>query len=491
MWIRTLNQPGIALQTHVIGDSVMQQAVVIDPPRHVQPLLDLLKLEKLSVRYIFETHVHADFISGSVELQERLKEHPPIVCSAMGGTEWIPTYATFQANQGDVFECGCMRFEALHTPGHTPEHVTWLLYDLDRSGLVPYAAFTGDFLFAGSVGRPDLLGKEKTQALLKSLHHSLYVTLVNLPDFLLIYPAHGKGSLCGKNLAESSVTTLGYERKVNPYLQQANEEEWNQIMIESMPEAPILFNTIKQQNRAAPHLMRDIPEPSPVPYQQLLHLEQSAQYIDVRPPLLFAFGHFPGFVNVPLTPQFTYWVSIWRDPTLPLFIVATDEKELKRALEQLALIGIEKIEGYFCLSHQLSEELIGSLLSIPCLSPTWVEHLLTQQQGHYCLLDVRFENERQAASIPGSIGILLPELLHNWQDVPKGMPVAVHCRTGARASFAASFLKKVGFKEVSVMLGGIEGWKEAELPLEGFLQQKKQEQQNQPHSQNTPPKSLV
>lgn len=491
MWIRTITLPGIALQTYVIGDSLTQQAVVIDPSRQVQPLLDLLKLEKMSVRYIFETHVHADFISGSVELQERLKEHPSIVCSSMGGVEWIPTYATAQAKQGDVLECGAMRFEALHTPGHAPEHVTWLLYDLDRSGLIPYAAFTGDCLFAGSVGRPDLLGKETTAPFLAALYKSLFSTFAALPDSLLIYPAHGRGSLCGKNLAEGTVTTLGYERKVNPYLQIESESEWKRMMMESMPKAPALFQTIKQQNRKAATIMQKLSMPSLVPYEKFLHLEQPAQCIDVRTSVVFAFGHLPGFVNVPLTPQFTYWMSVWRDPNLPLYIVATDEKELQSALEQLALIGIEKIEGYFCLDHQTSEKLIGSLIPLPCLSPTWVEHLLNQQQGHFCLLDVRFEYEREAASIRGSIGIPLQELLHDWQGIPKGMPVTVHCRTGARASLAASFLQKLGFKDVSVMLGGIEGWKDAELPLEGFLQQKQQEQQNPLNEQNTPLKSLV
>lgn len=471
MWIRTITTPGIALHSYVVGDSITQQAVVIDPSRDVQPILALLQHEKLQVHAILETHVHTDFISGAFELQQRLKEHPPIMCSAMAGPEWVPSYATTQVQQADVIECGHMRFEALHTPGHTPEHVTWLLYDLERSGLVPYAAFTGDCLFAGSVGRPDLLGQEALRSMLTALRQSLFVTFKPLPDSLLIYPAHGKGSLCGKHLTESGVTTLGYERMLNPYLQEGNEEAWNQEMLESLPKIPMLFSSIKTQNRSTPALMQQLPKPEAVSFQQLLHLEENVQCFDVRAPLLFAFGHVPGCINVPLTHQFAYWMTQLRNPELPLYLIATDDKELQRGMEQLALIGIENIAGYLLLDHRTAEAEIGSLIATPTLSSAWVEHLLTQQADHFCLLDVRFEHERQAACIPGSIGIPLQELLKDTQKVPKNMPITVLCRTGSRSSIAASFLQKLGFKEVSVLLGGMEAWKEAGLPIEGFLQQ--------------------
>lgn len=466
MQIHTFNVPGISLYSYVVADTATQTAVVIDPPRLIEPLLALIEKEKWYVQYIFETHVHADFISGAFQLQQSLEKRPPIVCSAMGGENWIPAYATIKAQIGDVFACGHMRFELLHTPGHTPEHITYLVYDLTRSALIPYAAFTGDFLFAGSVGRPDLLGSASTPALLEALYASLFSTLAPLPDSLLIYPAHGADSLCGKRLAEGGVSTLGYERKLNPYLQKIPKNEWL-ALFNRMPSAPALFATIKKQNLAVPALLEDLQRPKTVSYEQLIKLGSSAQCLDVRPLLVFAFGHIPGVVNLPLIPRFAYWVTQWKDPKLPLYLIVADEKQLKQALEQLALIGIENVEGIFCMDKSFCTSMADALASIACLSAAWVQHLQQQQEDHFCLIDVRFEHEYSAAHIHGSLNIPLSYLMQGVQDVPKNKPLTLMCRTGPRASCGASILRAQGFNEVSILLGGIEGWKEAEFPVEG------------------------
>lgn len=477
MWIRMLSTPGIALQSYIVGDSTTGQAVVIDPPRLLQPLLLNLQQEKLQVRYILETHVHTDFISGAKELQERLKERPRIVCSGFSSikeTKWVPSYANIQADAGYVLNVGSMRFEALHTPGHTPEHITWVLYDLERSGIIPFVGFTGDLLFSGSVGRPDLLGKNNTPALLNALYDSLFVTLAALPDSLLIYPSHGSGTLCGSQVANSGLTTLGYERKLNPYLQAENKEEWKKRVLEPMKEAPCLFEQIKKQNLTGVISAQPIANLQEIPIEKLAQSEkQTAQYLDVRLPALFAFGHLPGFVNITLTPQFTYWVLLWRKPELPLYLVASDKKELERALEQLALVGIEKIDGYCYLDEQGAKK-AEKLIAIPLITPVWAENLRTQQKEHLCLLDVRSEKEREAARIPGSLGISLQDLLQDpksLEKIPKGMPIIVLCRTGSRSSCAVSLLQAQGVKDLSVMNGGMEAWKKEQLPVEGFLEQ--------------------
>lgn len=480
MWIRMLSMPGIALQSYIVGDSTTGQVVVIDPPRSLQPLLLRLQQEKLRVRYILETHVHTDFISGAKELQERLMERPPIVCSGFSSvkdSKWIPFYANVRAEEGYVLNVGSMRFEALHTPGHTPEHITWVLYDLERSGLIPFAAFTGDLLFPGSVGRPDLLGKSDTPALLDALHDSLFVKLAALPDSLLIYPAHGQGTLCGKHVAESGITTLGYERKVNPYLQAENKDVWKKSVLESMTAAPLLFEQIKKQNLTGIVSAQQVLNLQELPLEQLKvkPAASTAQYLDVRLPALFAFGHLPGFVNITLTPQFLYWILLWRNPNVPLYVVASDKKELEYALEQLALIGIEKIDGYFYLDESGAKKAMDALVTIPYMTPVWAEHLRTQQNGHFCLLDVRLEKEREAARIPGSLGVSLQDLLqdpkNSLEKIPKGMPIVVLCRTGSRSSCAASLLQATGIKEVSVLNDGMEAWKKEQLPVEGFLDQ--------------------
>ena len=244
--------PGLAINSYVVGDERTKQAAVIDPTRDVDEFIRYARDNGLHIRHILETHVHADFVSGSLELKTRLDGEPMIHVSGLGGEQWTPPYADHVAADGDAINLGKVRLEAVYTPGHTPEHVSWSLYDEMRSSDTPWLAFTGDFLFVGDVGRPDLLGEEARRQLAHELHKSVFERLPRLPDITEIFPAHGAGSLCGKAIGSRSSSTVGYERRFNPALVEKPEESWVADLLNNMPLAPPYFRRMKEVNRSGP-----------------------------------------------------------------------------------------------------------------------------------------------------------------------------------------------------------------------------------------------
>ena len=235
--------PGLAIASYMVGDEKAKQVAVIDPTRDVDEYVQIAKDEGLHITHILETHVHADYVSGSAELKSRLDGKPQVVVSGMGGKQWTPPYADQVVNDGDELTLGNIRLKAVHTPGHTPEHVTWALYDNTRSKDVPWLLFTGDFMFVGDVGRPDLLGPDEQKALAHQLYTSVFEKLNGVPDFTEIFPAHGSGSLCGKAIGSRRSSTLGFERKFNPALQPAAEAEWTDTLLQKHAPSSALFQT--------------------------------------------------------------------------------------------------------------------------------------------------------------------------------------------------------------------------------------------------------
>jgi len=238
MFFQRLFTPGLSINSYLLGDEKTKRCVVVDPTRHVFPLIVQAQQAGLDITDILETHVHADYVSGSKELKHQLNEKPCIYASGEGGEQWIPSYADVVVENGRTLNIGDLRLEAMHTPGHTPEHVIWVCYDASRSSCTPWFAFTGDCLFVGSIGRPDLLGKEEMATLAPQLYQTLFERLAPLPDFLEILPSHGQGSLCGQSLNGRATSTLGFERLFNPYFKKESQEQWISQLEQGLPPHP-------------------------------------------------------------------------------------------------------------------------------------------------------------------------------------------------------------------------------------------------------------
>ena len=252
MFFQRIFTPGLAINTYLIGDEKSKRCAAIDPTRHVVPLIIQAQNAGLEITDILETHVHADFVSGSRELKHQLNDKPRIFASGLGGAKWIPAYADTVVVKDTKIQMGDLRLEAIHTPGHTREHLMWVCYDESRSQKSPWFAFTGDCVFVGSIGRPDLLGKEEMDALAPQLYKTIFETLAPFPDFLEIFPCHGEGSLCGKALKSRATSTLGFERLYNIYFKIEREVDWiNRLKKEWMP-APDYFKRLKLLNVQAP-----------------------------------------------------------------------------------------------------------------------------------------------------------------------------------------------------------------------------------------------
>jgi len=219
MFFQTISTPGLSLNTYLIGSTITKCCAVIDPSRQIAPYLAAAQNAGLKITHIIETHVHADFVSGALELKQELEGHPVIYCSGMGGEEWIPNYADKIVHDGDCIQLDFLRLQALHTPGHSPEHLSWICYDEKRNSDIPWFIFTGDFLLINGIGRPDLLGEEKNKHLTDQLYSSLFEKIQSLPDSLEIFPSHSSGSVCGQSYGGKNFSTLGYEKLCNPYFQ--------------------------------------------------------------------------------------------------------------------------------------------------------------------------------------------------------------------------------------------------------------------------------
>jgi hydroxyacylglutathione hydrolase len=458
MIIHQLTTASLAIHTYIVADPVARKAVVVDPTRDITPITSWLKSEGLQVTHILETHVHADYVTGAPELQRALGPGAVIVSSSMGGPEWIPSYAQQLVKHGDAIRAGAVRLEALHTPGHTPEHLTWIVFDESRNANIPCLALTGDFLLVGTVGRPDLLGQAQGKALSHQLYQSVFQGLSSLPDHLEIFPAHSAGSFCAKDLARRTSSTLGYERRTNPALKSAAEATWVNALLKQMPRAPDYYARVKQINQKGPPLMHELKSPPQMTLQQLSPLNpQQVAICDLRFPEPFAACHLAGSINLPLRPAFAQWAADVLSPEIPLYLLVPDERALATALMALRLVGLDRCDGFALVAEEALKKAYVRLSSFSVLPP---ESLQEQ-----CVLDVRAPHERAHGHPPHSLAVELGMLSRHLDQIPKDRTVAVLCRSGYRSSIAASLLARAGFRDVASIRGGMEAWKKAGLPV--------------------------
>lgn len=458
--------PGLGIASYVVGDEKTKEVAVIDPTRDVDEYVRIARSEGLHITHILETHVQADYVSGSRELRARLDGEPKIVVSGMGGAEWTPPYADRVVGDGDEVRLGHVRLKAMHTPGHTPEHVTWAMYDDSRSADTPWLLFTGDTLFVGDVGRPDLLGSEQRAEMAHRLYDSLFQKLRSLPDYTEIFPGHGPGSLCGKAIGGRRSSTLGYERQFNPSLRKMSEREWAEALLADMPLAPPYFRRMKEVNARGPALLG--PQ---LPGQRRLSAREVHErlcedfiVLDARPKEAYAAAHIPGAINLPFSENLATWAGWVLPYDKRLLIVPSSPDEVPAIATHLIRVGFEQIEGYMEDGMDAWENQGFPIAKLATLSVQELSDCLKKPSGRPRVLDVRSDSEWKGGHIRDALHIHGGVLKDHLAEVPKDRPVAVICGSGYRGSIAASLLQGQGYEKVANVLGGMTAWKAAGLP---------------------------
>ena len=458
--------PGLAIYSYMIGDETTKQCAVVDPSRDVDAYLELADREGLTIRHALETHVHADYISGSRELKARLGDALTVHCSGLGGDEWTPPYADHVVADGDEIVLGRVRLKAVHTPGHTLEHVCWAVYDDDRSREVPWLMLTGDFLFVGDVGRPDLLGAEAQKQLAHQLYGSVFQKLPGLPDVTEIYPGHGAGSLCGKALGSRSASTIGFERQFNGALIEKPEDRWVDDLLAGMPPAPPYFGRMKRVNRQGPPVLGPgLPGQKPIPPKAFREQSDAgAVVLDARPKEAFAAAHVPGAISIPLAANLPTWAGWVLPYDKPLLLVVEEPAEAIEVATHLIRIGLDDLRGFLAGGMSAWETAGLPIARIETLSVHDLKHRLDDGAARPFVLDVRTDAEWEAGHVDGATHIHGGHLSGRLDEVPRDRPVAVICGSGYRGSIASSLLGRAGFGAVANVLGGMTAWKAADLP---------------------------
>ena len=451
----------LAHASYIIADESTRVAAVVDPQRDVDQYLDFARERDLRIDHVILTHLHADFIAGHLELRDRVGARIYL------GKAAAAEYAFTPLGDGDRIEMGHVRLEALETPGHTPESICILVFDLEASATVPHAVLTGDTLFVGDVGRPDLRASLgwTAEALGKRLYASVHRKLLRLPDSSLVFPTHGAGSLCGKALGTETFSTIGEQRRVNYALQPMTEAAFVTLVTTDQPDAPAYFTYDAVLNsRERPTLTEAIErELKALPLDEVVALRESGiQLLDTRDGGEFAAAHLQGSVNVGLGGQYATWAGSVINPERPVVLICAAGSELESAV-RLGRIGFDNVAGYL-------EGGMAALAQRPDLTSTTLRLSPANASDAIATrtvtpLDVRTPGERALTSIAGSLHMPLSRLAEHSDELPSDGPLLVFCAGGYRSSIAASLLESRGFT-VREMAGGITAWEQAGLPVE-------------------------
>ncbi len=448
----------LAHASYLIGDETTRAAAVVDPQRDVDQYLADARADGLQIRYVFLTHFHADFLAGHLEL------HRQTGAGIYLGARAQADYTFTPLKDGESVQFGDVRLTILETPGHTPEGISILVYDLAKSGDRPHAVLTGDTLFIGDVGRPDLLASVGATAdeLAGMLYESLHRKLLPLPDETLVYPAHGAGSMCGKHLSSDTVSTIGVQRRYNYALQSMDKEAFRRLVTADQPEPPRYFAYDAVLNRRLrPTLEESLEEAlRPLPLDEVLKLkERGAQILDVRDPADFAGGHLIGSLNISLRGKFATWAGTILDRERPIVLVAEPGCEQEAGM-RLGRIGFDNVSGYLkggMLALDARSDLLARTERIA--AATLAEQLASPSPP--ALLDVRTESEHREKHIEGSGHVPLSHLRERIGQVPRDRRIVVYCASGYRSSIAASLLEHSGFDQVTDLVGGYEAWEKS------------------------------
>ncbi|HSH44681.1 MAG TPA: rhodanese-like domain-containing protein [Longimicrobiales bacterium] len=473
MIVKRFYDDKLAQASYLVGCAATGEALVVDPARDADPYIRAAEREGLEITHVTETHIHADFVSGSRELAERTGAR--LYLSSEGGPDWQYAYAgesdAVLLRDGDTFQVGNITIRALHTPGHTPEHLSFAVTD-DAAADEPMGVFTGDFIFVGDVGRPDLLERAANlagtmEAGARTLFASIQRFRDELPDWVQIWPGHGAGSACGKALGAVPQSTLGYEKRFNWGLSFENEEDFVTAVLAGQPEPPRYFAEMKRVNREGPAVLGGVPRPPRLSETRLAELlDDGALIIDTRQAPDFAAGHVPGSINIPLNRSFNTWAG-WLTPyDRDFYLIVEDDCAdcVHEAVRDLAFIGLDRVAGWFGADVvEAWRDRVGPLEQVPTVGvDTLAERL---RAGAVRVLDVRGLTEWEAGHLPDAEHIPLGYLQDRLDTLSPDETLVVHCESGGRSPIAASLLRARGFRDVLDFPAGFAGWQAAGRPV--------------------------
>jgi hydroxyacylglutathione hydrolase len=462
MLFKHFYEPKLAQASYLIGCPVAGEALVVDPNRNIDPYLKSAADEGLRVAHVTETHIHADFVSGARELAHRTGAR--LYLSGAGGSDWQYQYAA-EANatllgDGSLIQIGQVEVRVLHVPGHTPEHLAFLVTDTSRAA-EPMGLLTGDCVFVGDVGRPDLLERAAgvsgtMEESARQLFHSIQ-RLRELPDYLQLWPGHGAGSACGKSLSAVPQSTLGFEKRFNWAFGISDEGPFVRAVLQGQPDPPKYFAQMKRINRDGPRLLEHSAPPDRLPAGMLERLlAQGATVVDTREAQEFRNGFLPGTLNIPANRSFTTWAG-WLLPYDRDFYLIVDERRAgaaKELVRDLSGIGLDLVAGVF--GREAIEHADGRLQTMASVTLPQVAAHVASHDG--VVLDVRGEGEWREGHVPGSINLPLGDLQNSSATLPRHRLLLVHCQSGGRAAIAASLLRARGFEQVALFPGGFAEW---------------------------------
>jgi len=458
---KTIQTAGIAELSYLIGDDEEGVAAVFDPRPDVDIYLEMAREEKVAITHIFETHIHADLVSGSRELCARVPS-AEIYVSHEGGAAY--EFDHEKVVDKDTFSFGELLITARHTPGHTPEHLSYLLAEKDHPEM-PWGVLSGDSLFVSSAGRPDLLGAEHTRELADKQFHTLRDFYLNLPDHVMIYPNHGAGSPCGADIGDRLSSTIGYERKFNKFLQFDDVKEFTDYAIKTAPPVPHYYPVMKKLNAKGPEILGNLPRVPGLPpkvFKEAIEQKRGI-LVDTRTMLAFGGGHIPGALNIGGSPILSIWAGWMLASNEPILLVVEDEGDLEEIVRLFIRTGYSKFAGYLVGGMRAWQASGFELAEVAQMSV----HELNKRRADLQIVDVRSPREWKSGHVPGARHIFLPELRKRAGELDRAKPTAVYCASGYRASIAASILKAEGFEDLWNVPGSWEAWKKAGFPIEG------------------------
>ncbi len=455
MYLKQFFVDGIGHASYLIGSDNTQEAAVIDPRRDVDVYVQEAATQGLRIRYVLETHNHNDFLSGARALAERFGAEHVASADAHLGFQYHPVW------EGDELTLGELRIRVLSTPGHTPEHVTYVVIDTARAE-EPVLVFTGGDLLVGTVGRPDLLGRELGEKLAPMLFDSLHEKILKLEDYVEVLPTHGSGSLCGRGIGSKRTSTIGYERRFNEALRITNKDEFVRHVLEGNPGIPTYYRRMRPANQEGVPAWR-LPEPHPLSVEEVQHFAgHGAVILDTRPNAAFGGGHIPGSTNIGLDASLATWVGWLLNADDPILLVMERDDQWADVVTSLARIGYENVLGYLQGGIGSWMEAALPVAHIPQWSVRELNDYLRFDSAQ--VLDVRMDSEWDEGHIEDAVHISLDKLPERLESLDLRGPTAVICGSGYRSSIAVSLLQQHGFRNVANVLGGMSAWDRAILP---------------------------
>ncbi|HNO91998.1 MAG TPA: MBL fold metallo-hydrolase [bacterium] len=463
MYFQNIYEKGLAQASYLIGCQATGTAIVIDPRRDIHVYLEAAAREKFTITHVTETHIHADFLSGARELAAATGAE--LLLSDEGGADWQYAFPHTGLRDGSVFKVGNLKFEVMHTPGHTPEHIAFVLTDVP-AGDYPIMFFSGDFVFVGDIGRPDLLEKAAgvtgtMERGAQQMFHSLK-KFKSLPDHVQVWPGHGAGSACGKALGTVPGTTVGYEKLVNWALRYTDENEFVKELLSGQPEPPYYFAMMKKLNKEGPPILGTSSGLKRLTTDDATQAIRNGQtLIDTRPKTAFAEKHIPGAINIQNNNALSTWAGWILSYDKP-FLILVSENDAQDVYHKLIRIGLDHCTGYIT-ENRFWEESGGTLHSLRQIFATDLSAKLSDP--NVAVIDVRGVSEYETGHIAGAVHIHGGHLSRRLADLPKNKTLIIQCQGGDRSSTATSLLLKNGFNNIYNLIGGIAAWQKAGLPV--------------------------